>query len=209
MNLSPAESLLADSLAKELTSRYVAVPDSIVRNGRELRVHFLHAPFAGWTEPNCRGSYGGSREFANPVAHALWKTLGGHGVTQITLVARSEGRTIRWLSGGRSCGAGEEKFYFYPRDFHGAHLIRPAPRPPGSARCSESADVEQAIAAQVTRGDGAVLDMRIAAPFDWSRLYVFPPYTKPEQITRALGFAWPWSSRPLTGELAWMIVRIK
>jgi hypothetical protein len=31
------------------------------------------------------------------------------------------------------------------------------------------------------------------APFEWSHLYVFPPYTMPEQIDRELGFASaPW-----------------
>ena len=63
------------------------------------------------------------------------------------------------------------------------------------ASCSESADVEQAIAAQVTRGAGTVLDMRTAAPFEWSRLYVFPPYTQPEEITEALGFSWSGARR--------------
>jgi len=61
------------------------------------------------------------------------------------------------------------------------------------AGCTRDGDAQVAarIAAEVRRGDGTVLRMQDLATFEWTRLYVFPPYSMPEEIDRALGFSWP------------------
>jgi hypothetical protein len=61
----------------------------------------------------------------------------------------------------------------------------------GAVACSTDGDaqVSAAIAGRFRQGQGTTLTMSELAPFEWSRLYVFPPYTTPEQIDRELGFA--------------------
>jgi hypothetical protein len=46
------------------------------------------------------------------------------------------------------------------------------------------------LADEVQRGPGATVDFTRVAPFAWDRLYVFGPYTPPEQIHASLGFHW-------------------
>jgi hypothetical protein len=48
--------------------------------------------------------------------------------------------------------------------------------------------VRSAIAMYVARGNGSVVTMASAAPFEWERLHVFAPYTPPEQADAELGF---------------------
>jgi hypothetical protein len=59
--------------------------------------------------------------------------------------------------------------------------------------CTVDGDLElsAAIAARFRQGHGTILQMGVLAPFQWERLYVFPPYSSPEQIDRELGFACP------------------
>jgi hypothetical protein len=49
------------------------------------------------------------------------------------------------------------------------------------------------IAAEVERGERATVDLAALAPFEWTRLYVFPPYTTEETAENALGFPWPYA----------------
>ncbi|MDP9350357.1 MAG: hypothetical protein M3P51_02275 [Chloroflexota bacterium] len=63
------------------------------------------------------------------------------------------------------------------------------------AACGEGTSVRRNIAQQVTRGEGEILVMRQAAPFSWSRLYVFPPYSSPGRIEQTLGFSWSGARR--------------
>jgi hypothetical protein len=44
---------------------------------------------------------------------------------------------------------------------------------------------------KAAREPGGVADFAKAAPFDWDRLYVFPPYASAEEAKRELGFSWP------------------
>jgi hypothetical protein len=61
----------------------------------------------------------------------------------------------------------------------------------GCGRDYGDREVSGRIAAVVAKGEGAVVNMREAAPFPWSRMYVFPPYAQPVEIERKLGFPWP------------------
>jgi hypothetical protein len=63
--------------------------------------------------------------------------------------------------------------------------------------CSTDGDsqLSAGIAARFLQGDGTALSMADLAPFEWERLYVFAPYSMPEQIDRELGFACPPSRR--------------
>ena len=118
VNFSAEQTRAADSLSRVLTTRFVAVPDSFVQNGQDLRVTFLHAPFASWQEPGCRGTYT-SAEFAKPVAQVVWDALGkSSGVKRITIVGPPLGRQEygswwRWVA----CESGRAQFHFHPRDF--------------------------------------------------------------------------------------------
>ena len=58
-----------------------------------------------------------------------------------------------------------------------------------SAACQERR-VGDALAAAVQRGAGTSVQMAAVAPFPWTRLYVFPPYSAPDRITGTLGFPW-------------------
>jgi hypothetical protein len=50
--------------------------------------------------------------------------------------------------------------------------------------------VSLALLEQVRQGPGAVVDFAQIAPFAWDRLYIFGPYTPPEEIDACLGFHW-------------------
>jgi hypothetical protein len=50
--------------------------------------------------------------------------------------------------------------------------------------------VSRALADQVQRGPGAIVDFTEITPFAWDRVYVFEPYTGPKDIEASLGFRW-------------------
>lgn len=49
------------------------------------------------------------------------------------------------------------------------------------------------IAAEVSRGTGAVVDLAVLAPFEWTRFCAFGPYTTQEAAEDELGFRWPYT----------------
>jgi len=63
----------------------------------------------------------------------------------------------------------------------------------GLSRCTADGDARLGarIAAEVQRGDGTELRMQDLASFEWTRLYIFRPYSMPEEIERELVFTWP------------------
>jgi hypothetical protein len=52
-------------------------------------------------------------------------------------------------------------------------------------------DLAGRIAAEVERGDGAVVDLAALTDFAWDRVHFFPPRTPLAQVTAELGFDWP------------------
>lgn len=117
VGLSDEQRRTADSLADELKSRFMAVPDTFAMNPQGLRVTFVHAPFAPYVEPGCRDSHSSALP-AQPVARAIWDAMGaGRGIRRITLVARSQPQEHGTWFSSVSCGGGAAEFSFYPRDF--------------------------------------------------------------------------------------------
>jgi membrane-associated phospholipid phosphatase len=56
------------------------------------------------------------------------------------------------------------------------------------ARLTAADSLSRSLAAT---GSGRLVDLGSLLPFPWSRVYVFPGDASPQQINRALGFAWP------------------
>jgi hypothetical protein len=59
--------------------------------------------------------------------------------------------------------------------------------PPDGGRFSD------AIAAEVRRGPGTVLDLHALAPFQWTRFFVFGPYRTKNDAERVLGRRWSYN----------------
>jgi hypothetical protein len=59
--------------------------------------------------------------------------------------------------------------------------------PPGDHGLSDR------IADHIRRTPHKILDFETLAPFNWTRLFVFPPYTSEEFAERSLGFDWSYS----------------
>jgi hypothetical protein len=53
-----------------------------------------------------------------------------------------------------------------------------------------SASVSRALAAEVHRGPGTVVDFAQVAKFPWDRVFIFQPYTSQADIDACLGFHW-------------------
>ncbi len=53
-----------------------------------------------------------------------------------------------------------------------------------------SQSVSWSLDEHVRRGPGTVIDFAEVAPFTWDRLYIFGPYTPPQNIHSCLGFRW-------------------
>ena len=57
--------------------------------------------------------------------------------------------------------------------------------------CAEQrSDVERNLVNEVKKGPGTVVNMAAVATFEWDYLYVFLPYTQPQEVRRTLGFWW-------------------
>lgn len=50
--------------------------------------------------------------------------------------------------------------------------------------------VSDRIAEQIRREPGRIVDLATLAPFQWSRVYIFEPYTSQRRAERELGFQW-------------------
>jgi hypothetical protein len=120
VSLSDVETRTAEALSKSLTSTYVAVPDTIEREGHRLRISILHAPFASWTDTVCSMTCTPRRDLIQPIAQPVWDSLAKpSGTEQLTLVARSEARAHRSRGGYLSCGGGATEHHFSPHDLSG------------------------------------------------------------------------------------------
>src|SRR5436305_1523664 len=53
-----------------------------------------------------------------------------------------------------------------------------------------SMEVSRALAGEIRRGPGTIVDFAQIAPFPWDRVFVFGPYTPKERIDESLGFRW-------------------
>jgi len=64
-----------------------------------------------------------------------------------------------------------------------------------------------AIASEVRRGPGTVIDLRALSAFQWSRLFVFGPYSTKADAERVLGFRWPyeWSEVEFYDDRAFLV----
>lgn len=117
VNLTDPQRRAADSLEPVLMQRFLAVPDTFVNTPQGLRVTFLHAPFASWSEPGCHATVA-SIIPAQPVARVIWEAMSaGTGLRRLTLVTRSEPREYGNWFNSVSCGSGADEYSFYPRDF--------------------------------------------------------------------------------------------
>jgi hypothetical protein len=78
-----------------------------------------------------------------------------------------------------------------------------------STACARPGDrgVPERVAAAVERGDGTIVDFRQIAPFGWTRMFVFGPYTTQAIAERRLGFRWPfhWSSIESADDRAFVV----
>jgi hypothetical protein len=52
-------------------------------------------------------------------------------------------------------------------------------------------DLSARLANFVAKGEGAVVDMRVVAPFPWERVWIFGPRTQQLEIERKMRFLWP------------------
>ena len=50
--------------------------------------------------------------------------------------------------------------------------------------------VSEAVHAKVGNANRVTIDFDALMPFEWERVFVFPPYTRHEDIFDALGFRW-------------------
>jgi hypothetical protein len=114
VGLTAEQTRQADALARALTIRYVAVPDSFTLQGGTLRISFVHSPFDPWTEPDCSTTYTPSQELALPILATVWSMFGERaGVQRVVFVTRAgESHTIRRGLTIASCHAGATTYEF-------------------------------------------------------------------------------------------------
>ena len=67
--------------------------------------------------------------------------------------------------------------------------------PGDSADAPGDHGVSERIAEQVRNGEGTTINLGDLTPFEWTRFYVFSPYTPKERAEGALGFRWPYTWR--------------